>query len=136
MNSPVHPSIDIYDLRVRIRNDGRKAVREYCLEIEVPNAYASSNASSSVVYVPNHSKPGVTLYRRSSDDPNRPMSVLYPLQTSDYILSVDYQMRREQYAGVTESITVLLYASDELVSITDFPIADFRNKDRMDQLGL
>lgn len=136
MNSPVHPAIDIYDFRVRIRNDGKKAVRNFSLEIEVPNAYAPSNVSSSIAYVPNHERPGVTLYRRSSEEPNVPVTILRALQTSDSILSIDYQIRRDQYAGITESIAVLLYADDEYLSRTEFPIADFRNKDRMKQLGL
>lgn len=136
MCSAQHPTIDIYDLRVRIRNDGKKAVRNFSLEIEVPNAYASSNASSSIAYVSNHDRPGVTLYRRSSDEPNVPITILRALQTSDSFLSIDYQIRREQYAGITESVAVLLYADDEYINRTEFPITEFRNKDRMKQLGL
>lgn len=135
MCTPQHPSIDIYDFRVKLRNDGKKAVRSFCVVIEVPNTYASSNASSSHAHVPHASKPGFTVYRHSSEK-DFPNFIVYPGETSTHILMVDYQLRREQYADIDESIVVLVYSEDELVSKTEYPIASFRNPDRMKQLGL
>jgi hypothetical protein len=134
MNPPQHPSIDLYDFRVRFRNEGKKPVRSFLVEVDVPNAYASSNASSSVAYVPNSPKQGITMYRRSSELFRG--FVVYPGETTDYILTLDYQLRHEQYSQVHENIVVSLYYEDELVTTTEYPIADFRNNDRMNQLGL
>lgn len=125
--------IDFYDLRVRLHNNGEVTVREFRLEVEVPNAYANQTHSS-MAEVRNHMRGDVTLYRHTNE--HFPGFVLYSDSTSDHVLMLDYQIRHNQYEGVNESIKVILYAGDTRMSVTEYPIRASRNKDRMDQLGL
>lgn len=125
--------IDFYDFRIRLRNEGETAVRDFMIEVEVPNAYANQNHSS-IAEVRNHTRGDVTLYRRRHSDLRD--VVIYPGDTSDHVLLLDYQLRHEQYADVIESIKVLLYSADRKVNVTEYPVREFRNKDRLNQFGL
>jgi hypothetical protein len=125
--------IDYYDFVVRFRNEGKKPVRNFRLEIEVPNAYANPTHSSTAE-VREHTKGDVTLYRHTQD--HFPGFIVYGGETSQPVLMIDYQLRHDQYKSVDGSIKVTIYAEDEYLSGTDYPIAAYRNKDRMDQLGL
>ena len=125
--------IDRYDFRVKLRNDGETAVREFRLEVEVPNAFANPSHSS-MAEVRNHNRGDITLYRHTHEKFRN--FVLYPGETSDYVLLIDYQLLHDQYAAVNQSIKVLVYADDAQLGVTEYPIRDYRNKDRLDQLGL
>lgn len=125
--------IDRYDFRIRFRNEGETTVREFRLEVEVPNAYANPTHSS-FAEVRNHTRGDVTLYRRLHSELRD--FVLYPDEISDYVLRLDYQLLHDQYKNVNRSIKVLVYADDTRLSVTEYPIRKFRNKDRMNQLGL
>jgi hypothetical protein len=125
--------IDRYDFRIKLKNEGETTVRAFRLEVEVPNAYANPTHSS-VAEVRNHNRGDVTLYRRTERELRD--FVLYPDDTSDYVLLLDYQLLHDQYQDVNESIKVLVYSDDAKVSVTEYPIRKYRNKDRMDQLGL
>jgi hypothetical protein len=80
---------DSYDFRGKLRNYGKMAVRS--VVIEVPNTYASSNASSSHAHVPHASKPGFTLYRHSLEK-DFPNFIVYPGKTLLTFLMADYQL--------------------------------------------
>lgn len=125
--------IDYYDFIIRFRNEGKKPVRSFRIEIEVPNAYANPTHSS-MAEVREHTKGDVTLYRHTQEQ--FPGFVVYGGETSQPVMMVDYQLRHDQYKNVDGSIKVTIYSEDEYLSGTEYPIAAYRNKDRMDQLGL
>jgi hypothetical protein len=125
--------IDRYDFRVRLRNEGEVTAREFCLEVEVPIAYANPT-NSSMALAPQQNREGVKFYRHTQE--KFPGFVLYPGETSDHVLLIDFQLLHDQYADVNETITVLVYSGDAKPTITQFPIRDYRNKHRIDQLGL
>jgi hypothetical protein len=125
--------IDYYDFRVRFTNEGKKTVRSFRLEVEVPNAVANPNHDS-LAEVRDHTKGDVRLYRHTEQ--NFQNFTLYPGETSQHVLMVNYQLRHDQYKDIDASIKVTIYSDDSYLSGTDYPIAAFRNKDRMDQMGL
>jgi hypothetical protein len=125
--------VDYYDFRVRLRNDGDKTARSFRLEVEVPNAYANPTHSS-MAEVRQHTRGDVTLYRHTQEHFRN--FILYPGETSDYVLLIDYQLRHDQYKDVDSDIRVVVYSDDNLLNKTHYSIAAFRNKDRMDLLGL
>jgi len=137
MVSPQHPSIDLYDFRIKLRNVGDATARDFTVEIEIPNAYANSSYGS-IARVTSHDRGNVAFYRFPTRHPfeKTPDFVLYPGQTSDYVLSIDFQLLHEQYADVNASIRVVVYSGDAPPTITEIPIREYRNKDRLDQLGL
>jgi hypothetical protein len=97
--------IDRYDFRVKLRNSGEITAREFRLEVEVPNAYANPSHSS-LAEIRNHNRGDVTLYRHTHE--KFPGFTLYPDETSDHVLLVDYQIRHEQYKDVNDSIRVFV----------------------------
>lgn len=81
MGSPQHPSIDPYDLRIKLRNNGLTAAKEFRLEVDIPRKYAS-NPTISAAEIPCPNKPDVKCYRRT----NPPSFVLYGHEeTPDYV---------------------------------------------------
>ncbi|HKU77949.1 MAG TPA: hypothetical protein VJR02_28805 [Pyrinomonadaceae bacterium] len=132
MGSPQHPSIDSYDFRVKLRNNGATAAKEFRLEVDIPRKYAS-NPTISAAEIPCPNKPDMKCYRRT-----QPLGfILYAHEeTPDYVLTLDFQLRHEDYEAVNESIAVRLYHDDALVFEKDYPIRNFRKNDRLDHLGL
>lgn len=126
--------VDIYALRVQLRNDANKTVRNFRLEVEVPSAYADPTHLSSMRGVC-RVRGDVQVYRHTTEE-HFPNFVLYPKDTSDLVMNTNYQMRLDQYEDARGSIKVTVYSDDQLTNVTEYPIADYRNKDRMDQLGL
>jgi hypothetical protein len=51
-------------------------------------------------------------------------------------MNTNYIMHFNQYEDASGTITVNVYFADEVVDHEEFSIADHRNKDRMDHLGL
>jgi hypothetical protein len=130
--------IDYYDFRIRLRNDSETTLREFRLEVELPELYASA-ATISAAEVKDHSRGSVKLYRRTQAELGR--FVLYPGETSQHVLTLDYQIKHPQYRNVNESIKVILFLHDSRISTTELPIVDFLNKDRyaaipLDRLSL
>jgi hypothetical protein len=125
--------IDYYDFRVRLRNESDKTLREFRLEVEVPRIYASDVAISTAE-VREHERGSVKLYRRTQAELGK--FTLYPGETSQHVLSLDYQIRHSQYRSVTEYIKVILFLDDTRISTTEFAIADFLNKDRYGAIPL
>jgi hypothetical protein len=125
--------IDYYDFLVRITNEGKKTVRHFRLEVEIPNAVANPNHDS-MAEVREHTKGDVRLYRHTED--HFPNFKLYPGETSHHLLKVDYQLRHDQYKDIDASINVTIYSDDSILTSTVYPVAAYRNKDRMDHLGL
>jgi hypothetical protein len=125
--------IDFYDFRIRLRNDGEVTAREFRLEVEVPLAYANPT-NSSVAIVQHHTRAEVKLYRRTQDKLRD--FILYPGETSDNVLLLDFQLDHGQYADVEATIKVIVYSGDTNPTVVEFPIRDFRNRDRLNQLRL
>lgn len=125
--------VDVYDFRIGLRNDGPKPVRDFRLEVEVPNAYANP-AHNSVAEVRQHNRGDVTLYRRLGRELGRGFE-LYPGEIRETAISLDFQVTFEQYrAGVNGSISVILYADDVEVDRTSHQIADMLNKERVQRV--
>jgi hypothetical protein len=126
--------MDIYDFRIGLRNDGPKPVRDFRLEVEVPNSYANPTHNS-VAEVREHNRGDVTLYRRVARELGRDFE-LYPGETRQTALSLDFQVTFDQYrAGVNGSIMVILYADDTEVSRVAHPIAGMLNQERVNHLS-
>lgn len=133
-----HMGIDYYDFRIRLRNDSETTLREFRLEVEIPELYASA-ATTSASEVKELTRGSVKLYRRTQAELGR--FTLYPGETSQHVLTLDYQVIHPQYRNVSESIKVILFLGDNRISTTEFPIIDFLNKDRhaaipLDRLSL
>lgn len=125
--------IDVYDFRIGLRNDGPKPVRDFRLEVEVPNAYANPSHNS-VAEIREHNRGDVRLYRRVARELERGFE-LYPGEARQTALSLDFQVTIDQYrAGVKGSIIVILYADDTEVSRAAHPIADMLNQERVKHL--
>lgn len=125
--------IDYYHFRIRLRNESDKTLREFRLEVEIPEIYASA-AATSAAEVKEHSRGDVKLYRRTQAELGR--FTLYPGETSQHVLTLDYQIQHSQYRSVTECIKVILFLEDTRISTTEFAIADFLNKDRYGAIPL
>ena len=119
--------IDYYDFRVKLRNESEMTLREFRLEVEIPEVYASA-ATSSAAEVKEHGRGDVKLYRRTGVELGH--FTLYPGETSHHVLMVDYQISHSQYRSVTESIKVILFLDDRRISTSEFAISEFLNKDR------
>lgn len=76
----------------------------------------------------------VTVY--TDTEQGHPGFTLYPKRTSDLLMNTNYIMHFNQYEDASGTITVNVYFDDEVVGHEEFSIADHRNKDRMDHLGL
>jgi hypothetical protein len=126
--------IDYYAFRVSLRNDGEKTVRNFRLEVEIPNAYANPTHQGSMRESVRRVRGDVTVYRHTEE--HFPGFVLFPKDTSDLVMNIDYQMRFDQYKDANERIKVTVYSDDDLLSSVNYSIAANRNKDRMDRLGL
>lgn len=127
--------IDYYDFRVKLVNEGERPIRNFRIEVEIPRPYADPNPHVHGLVDPTkHNRAKVALYRRTQDA--FPGFVLYGGETSDHVFVLSYQLRHDQYATVEEDILVTLYAEDQWMNQTGYPIRTFRNKDRMDQLRL
>jgi hypothetical protein len=122
--------LDYYDFRIRLRNKGNLTVRDFRVEVEIPRAYAKSG---SIAEVTRYGRDDVRFFRRTQKELRD--FVLYPEETSDYVLTLDYMITEAQYrAGISESIVVTLYSGDKCHGRTEYAIKDFLNKDRLQQL--
>ncbi len=81
-------------------------------------------------------KSGMTSRSYTDTEQGHPGFTLYPKRTSDLLMNTNYIMHFNQYEDASETITVNVYFDDEVVGHEEFSIADHRNKDRMDHLGL
>lgn len=127
-----HHGIDYYCFRVSLRNDGPKTVRDFRLEVEIPNAYANPTHLNSMSLC--RVRGDVTVYTHT--DKHFGDFALFPKNMSDLVMNTDYQMRLEQYKDASGSITVSVYCDDELAGSVEYSIRGNRNRDRMIQLGL
>ena len=121
--------IDYYDFRIRLHNDGAKTVRQYRIEVEIPNAFFRST-SIYTAEVKNHSRGDVRVFRFTEQ--GHPGFALYPGDTSDYIILLDYSVSIEQYIQIKgdEVIKISLYSGDELLEQKECAIADYLSEDR------
>jgi hypothetical protein len=126
--------IDYYAFRVSIRNDGDRTIRNFRLEIEIPNVYADPTHQGSMSENIRRVRGDVTVYRHTQDQ--FPGFVLYPNDVSAFLMNTNYQMRFDQYREASGSIKVSVYSDDHLLGSAEYSIRDHRNKDRMAQLGL
>jgi len=126
--------IDYYAFRVSLRNVSSKTIRNFRLEVEVPNAYADPTHQGSIAENVRRVGGNSTRYRHTQDQ--FPGFVLYPSDVSPILMNTNYQMRFDQYEKATGEIRVSVYVDDELAGQAEYSIRDNRNKDRMVQLGI
>lgn len=125
--------IDTYDFRIKLRNDGPSTVRAYRVEVGIPKAYATSN-SIYPAEKKEHNRGDIRLWRFTEED--HPGFALYPGETSDYLILLDYTVSMDQYVQITADpkIKLLVYSCDDLISRMEYLIACFLNKDRCNML--
>jgi serine/threonine protein kinase len=126
--------IDYYAFRVSLRNVSEKTIRNFRLEVEIPNAYADPTHAGSMSENVRRARENTTLYRYTQDHSRG--FVLYPNDVSQILMNANYQMRFDQYEKATGEIRVSVYVDDELAGRAEYSIRDNRNKDRMVQLGI
>ncbi len=120
--------LDYYDFRIGLRNDGSTTVKDFRLEVEIPNAYANPSHSS-VAEVREHMRGDVTLYRRTEKQLRD--FILYPNDTWKHVLNLDFLVNERQYIdGITENIIVIVYTGDTLLSRKPHPIVTLLNEER------
>lgn len=121
--------IDYYDFRVSLRNDGTTTVREFRIEIEVPNIYLNQ---STIYAAEVRRTPESRLFRNTQKNFNN--LVLYPGDAYP-VFGVGYQITKEQYrAGIRDSIVVSVYAGDQMLSKSGHPIANMLNSERVQHI--
>lgn len=118
--------LDFYDFRIKLHNDGEEPIKEWRIAIKVPLEFASPNRSSSIAYV--EDRDGAALYRGT--ERGHPGLVIYPGDTSHFILMIDYQVHIDQYVQITEDevIEVAVYPGD---NVEKYKIVDFLSMDRI-----
>lgn len=123
--------LDFYDFRVGLRNDGTRVVRDFAVEVEIPQKYMD-NAGSYAAQV-NSRRPGVTYMFRHTQQNFRDFA-LYAGDTYPAIL-LGFVLKREHYLqGVTEAIVVRVHSGDELLSETEYPVAEMLNEERVEMI--
>jgi hypothetical protein len=126
--------IDYYAFRVSLRNISDKTIRNFRLEVEIPNEYADPTHQSSMSENVRRVRNGVTVYRHTQDQ--YPGFVSYPNDVPSILMNTNYQMRLDQYRLASGTIKASVFVDEELAGSEEFSIADNRNKERMEQFGL
>ncbi|MFL6335478.1 MAG: hypothetical protein ACJ754_19380 [Pyrinomonadaceae bacterium] len=122
--------LDFYTIRLELRNDGTKTVREFAIEVEIPEAYMENAGSYSANVKPK--RPGTKLFRhiqKNSGD--------FALYSGDSytVFSLGFVLKKRHYLlGVRESVRISVYENDEPVSVTEHPMADMLNAERMERI--
>lgn len=123
--------LDFYTIRIELRNDGTKTVREFAIEVEIPEAYME-NAGSYAANV-NPKRPGTKMFRHTEQSFGRGFALYsgdsYPVFSLGFVLK-----KRHYLQGLQESIRVSVYENDEPVSVTDHPMADMLNAERVEMV--
>jgi hypothetical protein len=123
--------LDFYDFRVELRNNGMKVVRDFAIEVEIPQRYME-NAGSYTALV--HSRrPGETyLFRHTQQHFND--FALYP-GAAYPVFSLGFVLKKEHYLqGIRESIKVYVYSDDEPVTTEEYLIAGLLNAERVEMI--
>lgn len=119
---------DFYDFRVGLRNDGAKTVRDFTVEVEVPERYMENAASYSARV--NSRNPGRTYLFRHTQNNFRDFALypgdIYPVFSLGFVLKKEYYLQ-----GIRESIKVYVYSEDEPVGVTEYPIRELLNAERV-----
>lgn len=74
-----------------VRNISDKTIRNFRLEVEIPNEYADPTHQGSMSENVRRVRDGVTVYRHTQDQ--FPGFVIYPNDVSTILMSTNYQMR-------------------------------------------
>lgn len=123
--------LDFYTVRIELRNDGTKTVREFAIEVEIPDTYME-NAGSYAANV-NPKRPGTKMFRHTQQSFGREFALYsgssYPVFSLGFVLK-----KRHYLQGIRESIRISVYESDEPVSVTDHPMADMLNAERVETI--
>lgn len=123
--------LDFYDFRVELRNDGTKTVRDFTIEVEIPQRYME-NAGSYAAHV-NSRRPGETHLFRHTQKNFRDFA-LYP-GDSYPVFSLSFILKKEHYLqGIRESIKVYVYSEDEAVGTREYPISGLLNAERVEHI--
>lgn len=123
--------LDFYDVRIGLRNDGTKTVREFAIEVEMPDAYMENAGSYSANVHPK--RPGTKMFRHTERNFGREFALYsgdtYPVFSLGFVLK-----KRHYLQGVRESIRIAVYENDEPVSVTDHPMTDMLNVERVETI--
>lgn len=123
--------LDFYDVRVSLRNDGTKAVREFCVEVEIPERYMDGAGSFASAVHPK--TPGMKMFRHTQKSFGQDFA-LYS-GSSHPVFQLSFLLKRQHYLqGVKESIRISVYSDDEPVSVTAHPMADMLNAERVEMV--
>lgn len=121
--------LDFYTVRVALRNDGTKTVREFAIEVEIADTYMENAGSYSANVPPK--RPGTRMFRHTERSFGREFALYsgdsYPVFSLGFVLK-----KRHYLQGVRESIRISVYENDEPVSVTDHPMADMLNAERVE----
>jgi hypothetical protein len=123
--------MDFYTVRISLRNDGTKTVREFAIEVEIPEAYVE-NAGNHAANV-NPKRSGTKMFRHTEQSFRRGFALYsgdsYP------VFSLGFVLKKQHYLqGLQESIRVSVYENDEPVSVTDHPMANMLNAERVEMV--
>lgn len=122
--------LGFYDFRLSLRNDGRKSVKEFMVEVEIPRKYMQGGGYTSEVHA---RTPDKRRFRHTQRElsPTSPFT-LYPSDTQP-VISLNFQVSRGQFlAGITEIIAVRVFSDDEQVGREDFLIANILNPEHVE----
>lgn len=122
--------LDFYDVRIALRNDGTRTVREFSIEVEIPEIYME-NAGSYAANV-NPKRPGTKMFRHTQQN-FRDFALYsgdsYPVFSLGFILK-----KRHYLQGIRESIRISIYSNDEPMNVTEHPMADMLNAERVEMV--
>jgi hypothetical protein len=123
--------LDFYTVRIALRNDGTKTVREFAIEVEIPETYME-NAGSYAANV-NPKRPGTKMFRHTQQNFGQEFALYsgdsYPVFSLGFVLKKGHYLQ-----GIRESIRVSVYENDEPVSVTEHPMADMLNAERVEMI--
>jgi hypothetical protein len=123
--------LDYYDFRLTLRNGGQTAVREFRVEIEVPNKYLNQ-ATTYGAEVIDRRTPEKRLFRHTQA--NFRGFILYPKE-SRLVFSVGYVVPTQVYTeGTDDVITVTILSGDRRLSKTEYPISGMLNQERAERI--
>lgn len=100
-------------------------VREFRVEVEIPEEFLQYSGATYTMEVQNHNRPGVRLFRAT--EKHWPGTVIYPESLSDFQILLEYQVPVDRYTNISENdvIRVKVFADDARVNVAGYVIADY-----------
>lgn len=123
--------LDYYDLRIALRNDGTKTVREFRIDVEIPERYMEG--AGSFASAVNPKTPGMKTFRHTQ----KSFGQEFALYSGDShpVFQLHFLLKKQHYLqGVEESVRISVYSEDEPVSVTTHPMSDMLNAERVEMV--